>query len=197
MSCTQNMTNGPTLTRRPALEHVPTNPERSKTDARHPSTTAVAPEPPSDSATMFARDLVAQNPMSLPGSSLLSCGAPVTGLTSSQGWSPDAVHRRRAGVPVGCLGYRSLARREAVMNLTTRTMHAICELARLANCGECWAPPHVPCLRGELGTAAYHVARFARARRKGLISDLDLFAASAEAEVFANSTVVYDEMRSA
>ena len=73
-----------------------------------------------------------------------------------------------------------------------RSIHSICELASLANCGECWAPPHVPCLRGDLGTRGFHVARFARARRKGLISDLDLFAVTSEAVPFAGSTVVYD-----
>lgn len=75
-----------------------------------------------------------------------------------------------------------------------RSIRDICDLARLATCGECWCPPHVPCLRGELGTRGYHVARFARARRKGLISDLDLLAVLDQAEVFSNSTVVYDEV---
>jgi hypothetical protein len=73
-----------------------------------------------------------------------------------------------------------------------RGLHAICELARLVNCGECWAPPHVPCLRGDRGTSGYHVARFARARRRGLISGPDLTAILDDAEVFSNSTVVYD-----
>jgi lipoate synthase len=75
-----------------------------------------------------------------------------------------------------------------------RSIHSICELARLANCGECWAPPQVPCLRGSKGTRGYHVARFARARRRGLISPEDLMAVLDDVEVFANSTVVYDEV---
>ena len=80
----------------------------------------------------------------------------------------------------------------AVGSSQARGLHAICELARLANCGECWAPPQVPCLRGSRGTSGYHVARFARARRRGLISAADLTAVLDDVEVFANSTVVYD-----
>lgn len=73
-----------------------------------------------------------------------------------------------------------------------RSLHAICELARLANCGEYWSPPLVPCLRDDHGTKGYHVAKFARAYRRGLISALDLTAVLADVEVFGNSTVVYD-----
>ena len=76
--------------------------------------------------------------------------------------------------------------------IAPRSLHAICELARLVNCGECWAPPQVPCLRGSQGTKGYHVARFARARRRGLISAADLTAVLADVEVFGNSTVFYD-----
>ena len=73
-----------------------------------------------------------------------------------------------------------------------RGLHSICDLARLVNCGECWAPPEVPCLRGGQGTKGYHAARFARARRKGLISAADLTAVLDDVEVFENSAVVYD-----
>ena len=73
-----------------------------------------------------------------------------------------------------------------------RSLHSICELACLANCGECWAPPQVPCLRGRRGTKGYHAARFGRACRRGLISAADLTAVLDGAEVFGNSTVVYD-----
>jgi hypothetical protein len=75
-----------------------------------------------------------------------------------------------------------------------RSIHSICELARLVNCGECWCPPEVPCLRGSKGTRGYHVARFARARRRGLISTEDLVAVLDDVEFFANSAVVYDEV---
>jgi hypothetical protein len=73
-----------------------------------------------------------------------------------------------------------------------RSHHAICELARLADCGECWAPSRVPCLRGSRGTRGYHVARFARAYRRGLLTGADLNAVLDHAEVFCNSTVIYD-----
>ena len=73
-----------------------------------------------------------------------------------------------------------------------RTIRSICELACLANCGECWASPQVPCLRGDLGTRGFHVARFARAYRRGLISGPDLAAVLDEAVAFVGSTVVYD-----
>ena len=79
------------------------------------------------------------------------------------------------------------------MNLTTRTMHDICEAARLATCGECWSASQAPCLRGDHGTKGYHVAKFARARRRGLLSDSDLMAVLDAAVVFGNSTVIYDE----
>ena len=71
-----------------------------------------------------------------------------------------------------------------------RSLHSICMLARLANCGECWASPHDPCLPGR--TPGFHVARFARAYRRGLISGPDLAAALADAVAFTNSTVVFD-----
>ncbi len=142
--------------------------DRSKTDARYRNTT---PSPHDSSDT----------------------GGCVRGGSHSCGSRCGCPYQRGPGAVPG----RDLESVPVTADIAARSPHAICELARLANCGECWAPPHVPCLRGELGTAAYHVARFARARRKGLISDLDLFAASAEAEVFANSTVVYDETRSA
>jgi len=73
-----------------------------------------------------------------------------------------------------------------------RSHHAICQSARQVNCGECWAPPHVPCLRGSRGTSGFHVARFARAYRRGLLTGLDLSAVLDHAEVFCNSIVVYD-----
>ena len=73
-----------------------------------------------------------------------------------------------------------------------RSLHSICELASLANCGECWSPPLAPCLRGDHGMKGYHVARFARAYRRGLIGAADLTAVLDDVEVFGNSTVVYD-----
>ena len=74
---------------------------------------------------------------------------------------------------------------------TARAFGVIAADVLRADCGECWVPPHVPCLRGSRGMSGYHVARFARAYRRGLISAADLTAALDDAEVFGNSTVVY------
>ena len=74
-----------------------------------------------------------------------------------------------------------------------RSLHSVCESAVLANCGECWASPHAPCLHGGQGTRGYHVARFGRAYRRGLISGTDLAVVLDAAVVFTGSTVVYDE----
>ena len=75
-----------------------------------------------------------------------------------------------------------------------RSRHDVCEIARMVNCGECWCPPEGPCLRGARGTRGYHVARLARARRRGLLGAGDLMAVLDDVEVFANSTVIYDEV---
>ena len=76
-----------------------------------------------------------------------------------------------------------------------RSVHVICELTRLANCGHCWARPHQPCVAGRHGAEGYHLARFARAARRGLLSgaDMDLVLAAADS-VFTGATVVYDDM---
>jgi hypothetical protein len=46
-----------------------------------------------------------------------------------------------------------------------------------------------------LPACGYHVARFARAQRRGLISGPDLMAVLDTAGVFTTSTVIYDEGR--
>lgn len=76
-----------------------------------------------------------------------------------------------------------------------RTLHAICELARLAVCDYCQANGlHMPCVSTGAGPDGYHVARFAAARRRGLISDLDFLAVLEEtAGVFTSATVIYDQ----
>jgi hypothetical protein len=89
-----------------------------------------------------------------------------------------------------------------------RSLHQICEDARRANCGECWAlpgdecvftsvPASVPVVPGTrmLPARGYHVARFGRAQRRGLISGPDLMAVLDTAGVFTTSTVIYDEGR--
>jgi hypothetical protein len=87
-----------------------------------------------------------------------------------------------------------------------RSLREVCEAARQANCGECWAQPgdecvfttapvSVPVTPGTPVKPArgYHVARFARAMRRGLITGPDLIAVLDTLVVFTTSTVVYDE----
>ena len=55
-----------------------------------------------------------------------------------------------------------------------RTLHPICELTRLAACGYCPAAGlDWPCTSSETGPEGYHVARFAAAMRRGLITGAD------------------------
>lgn len=77
-----------------------------------------------------------------------------------------------------------------------RSMHVICELARIANCGHCWARPQQPCAAGRDGAEGYHLARFARAERRGLISaaDFDAVLAAAGDDMFNGAAVVFDDM---
>jgi hypothetical protein len=51
-----------------------------------------------------------------------------------------------------------------------RKLASLCDLARLARCGHCFAGPHEPCKAGDDGRlSGVHLARFARAARCGLI----------------------------
>jgi hypothetical protein len=77
-----------------------------------------------------------------------------------------------------------------------RSMHVICELAGIANCGHCWARPQQPCAAGRDGAEGYHLARFARAERRGLIStaDFDAVLATAGDGMFNGAAVVFDDM---
>ena len=86
------------------------------------------------------------------------------------------------------------------------SLHQICVDTSRATCGECWAPPgdecvcttapvSVPVTKGTLvrPVRGYHVARFARAERRGLISAADFAAVLDIAIVFTSATVIYDE----
>lgn len=86
------------------------------------------------------------------------------------------------------------------------SLHEVCEAARLVNCGQCWALPGDECVYTSIpvsvpvtpGTPVkqargYHVARFGRAMRRGLISGADLIAVLRELDAFTNNTLVYDE----
>ena len=75
-----------------------------------------------------------------------------------------------------------------------RTLHAICELTRLAACGYCWADtPCQPCAFSGTGPDGLHIARFAAALRRSLITAADFTAVTETAGVFTNATIVYDE----
>ncbi len=75
-----------------------------------------------------------------------------------------------------------------------RTLHAICELTRLAACGVCWADtPGWPCVFSGTGPDGLHIARFAAALRRGLITDADFTAVIETAGAFTTATIVYDQ----
>lgn len=83
-----------------------------------------------------------------------------------------------------CAYYAELERAE-----TSRTLAEITADALLANCGagDCWAYPGEPCSCAP----GVHLARFARCRRKGLISDPDMCVVlDAAGDVFEPSTVI-------
>ena len=57
------------------------------------------------------------------------------------------------------------------------------------NCGHCWSEPGKPCAAD--APDLMHLARFARCRRKGLISDEDMCAVlDAAGDVFEPATVI-------
>ena len=81
-----------------------------------------------------------------------------------------------------------------------RSLREVCEAARQANCGECWARPGDECVFTSVPVSVpvtpargYHVARFARAMRRGLITGPDLIAVLETVVCFTSATVVYDE----
>lgn len=86
------------------------------------------------------------------------------------------------------------------------SLHEVCEAARLVNCGECWAIPGDECVYTTAPVSVpvttgipvrpvrcYHVARFGRALRRGLISGPDLIAVLQALDAFTNDTLVYDQ----
>ena len=60
------------------------------------------------------------------------------------------------------------------------------QAARRATCGHCWASPEIPCT----GTEGYHLARFARARRRGLLTEAEFASVLADLDVFTDATVI-------
>ena len=83
---------------------------------------------------------------------------------------------------------------EAVSPAGPRTLHAICELARLATCGICGTgAPTQRCVCSGSGPDGLHVARSAAALRRGLITDSDFAAVIDAAGAFTSATIVYDQ----
>ena len=61
-------------------------------------------------------------------------------------------------------------------------------------CGQCWAPRGTPCSRGTSGLG-YHLGRFARARRRGLLSEAEMSAVLDQADVINNAVIIRDGVR--
>jgi hypothetical protein len=75
-----------------------------------------------------------------------------------------------------------------------RSLHAICELTWLAACGYCPADTlGQPCASSGAGPDGFHIARFAAAYRRGLITAADFTAITQAAGAFGNATLVYDD----
>ncbi len=75
-----------------------------------------------------------------------------------------------------------------------RSLHVICELTCLAACGYCWGDtPDSPCVFSGTGPDGFHIARFAAALRRGLITDADFTAVIETAGAFTTATIVYDQ----
>jgi hypothetical protein len=75
-----------------------------------------------------------------------------------------------------------------------RSPHAICELARPAACGCCAASGREwPCVQSAAGPDGFHLARFADARRRGLITAVDFAAITATISVITSAAVIYDD----
>jgi len=73
--------------------------------------------------------------------------------------------------------------------VTPRTMTEIIADAQPCDCGCCWARPGVPCDTSPAG--GVHIARLARAVRRGRITDQDLVLALAGIDwVFSGASVV-------
>lgn len=75
-----------------------------------------------------------------------------------------------------------------------RSLHVICELTLLAACGRCPAEgPSTPCVQSAAGPDGLHIARFAEARRRRLITADDFAAITTTVPVIANAAIVYDD----
>lgn len=62
------------------------------------------------------------------------------------------------------------------------------EAAAQVSCPECWSRPHEPCVN--TGRAGSHLARYCRARRRGLLSAADIGRVFEGLDVIANWVVI-------
>lgn len=74
--------------------------------------------------------------------------------------------------------------------LTGRPLAEIIAAAVLADCGECWPGSGNPCA---VPGGGVHLARIARAYRKGVLSSEDVDSVMAGREVFGSATVIRAE----
>ena len=89
---------------------------------------------------------------------------------------------------------KARARRRRQMPAPARSLHAICELARLAACGSCPAAGlDRPCVQSATDPDGLHLARFAEASRRGLITAADLAAVIRAAGTASAAAIVYDD----
>jgi hypothetical protein len=73
---------------------------------------------------------------------------------------------------------------------TPRALHRLCTAARSVGCGHCAAPPGQPCVSSG-GRQGYHLARFARATKNGLITAEGMAAAlMAAGPVFTPASLI-------
>ena len=86
-----------------------------------------------------------------------------------------------------------------------RQLREICEAALAVNCGHCWALPGDECVFTTVPVSVpvtsgtplqrargYHVARFSRAFRRGLVTGPELISVLQALPSFTDGTVIYD-----
>lgn|SRR5487761_618160 len=105
---------------------------------------------------------------------------------------PQAGPPERTATAAELADHAARMERARTGQLLPRTLHALCEQAAIrVPCGQCWFAPGTPCASDASGPG-YHLARFARGRRRGLITEAELAAVLDEAGVITLATIVRD-----
>jgi hypothetical protein len=74
-----------------------------------------------------------------------------------------------------------------------RRLAEVCADARLVLCGHCDQSPGLPCVtHPENSASGFHLARFARAYRRGLVSEDELTGVFYAEPIFTSGTVIYE-----